>query len=240
MIINAVRLNDGSRNKKELSFEIGWESLLRNGYMKNDADARVFLFQLIIGEYFLTTLYKWYYSPRELLRYSIRYLMIGGNETQEELLTQVSEPAKEFFLQRFQKEPNWMQMLCLRIIRELERRVVTMPEPSGNVFHGLEQTVKKLARRRKMTYDFYLDEILQRKFKIRHNRQALAYIRRIAAKTRDKTIKAAIKQEIVSLEQEQRKLQKELMEILQKHRASLPPEVAASVYNKTIKKTYKN
>lgn len=234
--MDAVRLYDGERTKKELAFEIGWESFLRNRFMKNDADVRVFALQLLVGECFLSTLYKWYYSPREFLRYSIRYLMVGGKETREELLAQVSEPAKEFFLQRFQEEPNWMQLLCLRIIRELERRVVTMQEPSGNVFHGMEQAIEELAHRRKMTYDFYLDEILQRKHRLRCNCRMLAYARRIVAKTSDKTIKVAIRQEIASLERDQRKILEDLKRVIQEHRDSLPREIAAKIYKKTIKK----
>ena len=113
-----------------------------------------------------------------------------------------------------------MQMLCLRIICELERRVVTMPEPSGNVFHGMEQAIEELAHRRKMTYDFYLDEILQRKYRLRRNNRALAYARRIASKTRDKAIKAAMKRESVFLEKQCRELQNELQEILQTHKES--------------------
>ena len=80
--MNVVRLYDGERTKKELAFEIGWESFLRNRFMKNDADLWAVTFQILVGEKFLLTLHKWYYSPRELLRYSIRFLMIGGKETE--------------------------------------------------------------------------------------------------------------------------------------------------------------
>ena len=166
--------------------------------------------------------------------------MVGGTETQEELLAQVSESAKEFFFQRFQKEPNRMQMLCLRIIRELEWRVAMMPEPSGNVFHGMEQAIEELAHRRKMTYDFYLDEILQRKYRFRRNRRMLAYARRIVSKTRDITIKAAIRQEIAILEQDQRKIIKDLKRVIRAHKDSLPSEIAARFYKNTTKKTDKN
>ena len=234
--LDLMRLHDGERSKKELAFEAAWEEFLRTGHMRGDADVWAFALQLLVGESFLSSLYKWYYSPRELLRYSIRYLMVGGKETREELLAQLSEPAKEFFFQRFQEESNWMQMLCLRIIRELERRVITMREPSGNVFHGREQAIEELAQRRKMTYDFYLDEILQRKYRLRRNRRMLAYARRIVSKTRDKAIKAAIRQEIASLERDQRKILKDLKRVVQVHRDSLPPEIAAKIYRNTTKK----
>ena len=231
--MDAVRLYDGERTWKELAFEIGWESFLRNRFMKNDADVRVFALQLLVGEFFLSTLYKWYYSPRELLRYSIRYLMVGGKETREELLAQVSEPAKEFFLQRFQEEPNWMQLLCLRIIRELERRVVTMQEPSGNVFHGMEREVQELAERRRMTYDFYLDEVLSRKYELRRIRRICTFAKRIAAKTRKKEVRLAMRREIAQMTEERFQIQQELKGVIEVHRASLPPEVAAKIYRKT-------
>lgn len=47
--MDAVRLYDGERTKKELAFEIGWESFLRNRFMKNDADVRAFAFFLRAG-----------------------------------------------------------------------------------------------------------------------------------------------------------------------------------------------
>ena len=220
--MNVVRLYDGERTKKELAFEVGWESFLRNRFMKNDADLWAVTFQILVGEKFLSTLHKWYYSPRELLRYSIRFLMIGGKETKEELLAQVSDPAKEFFDQRFKDESKGMQMLCLRVILELERRVMVMPEPTGNVFHGMERAIEKLAHRRKMTYDFYLDEILSRKYSLHRIRWDLSYAQRIAAKTRKKEIRTAMQQVIASLERDQKGLQRKLRTILEAHWASLP------------------
>lgn len=220
--MNFVRLYDGERTKKELAFEIGWESFLRNRFMKNDADLWAVTFQILVGEKFLSTLHKWYYSPRELLRYSIRFLMIGGKETREELLAQVSYPAKEFFYQRFKDKPKGMQMLCLRVILELERRVMVMPEPTGNVFHGMERAIEKLAHRRKMTHDFYLDEILSRKYSLHRIRWELSYAQRIAAKTRKKEIRTAMQQVIASLERDQKRLQRKLRTILEAHWASIP------------------
>ncbi len=235
--MNAVRLHDGERTRKELAFEIGWESFLRNGNMKNDADLRAVIFQLLCGEAFLETLQKWFCSPRELLRYSVRYLMVGGKETKEELLAEISDPAREFYRQTFAEEPNWLQMLCLRVFRELERRVLTMPEPSGNVFHGMEQAVQELAERRRMTYDFYLDEILSRKYELRRIRQICAFAKRIAAKTRKSEVRLTMRREIAQMAQERLKIQQELKGVIEAHRTSLPPEVAAKLYKKTSRKT---
>lgn len=238
--MNAVRLHDGERTRKELAFEIGWESFLRNGNMKNDADLRAVIFQLLCGEAILETLHRWFCSPRELLRYSVRYLMVGGMETKEELLAEISEPARAFYRQNFSVEPNWLQMLCLRVLRELERRVLTMPEPSGNVFHGMERQVQELAERRRMTYDFYLDEVLSRKYALRRIRRICAFAKRIAARTKKSDIRLAMRREIAQMTQERLIIQQELKDAIEAHRASLPPEVVAKLYKKTIKKTDKS
>lgn len=238
--MNAVRLHDGTRTRRELAFEIGWESFLRNGNMKNDADLRAVIFQILVGEGFLETLHKWFCSPRELLRYSIRYLMVGGKETKEGLLEQISGTAREFYRQNFAEEPNWLQMLCLRVLRELERRVLTMPEPSGNVFHGMERAVQELAERRWMTYDFYLDEVLSRKYELRRIRRICAFAKRIAAKTRRKDVRLSMRREIARMTEERFQIQQELKDAIEMHRASLPPEVAAKLYKRTIKKTDKS
>ena len=76
--MDAVRLYDGERTKKELAFEVGWESFLRNRFMKNDADVRVFAFFLRAQGELMALLYKWFFTPGELLRYTARYLMMGG------------------------------------------------------------------------------------------------------------------------------------------------------------------
>lgn len=238
--MNAVRLHDGERTRKELAFEIGWESFLRNGNMKNDADLRAVIFQLLCGEAILETLHRWFCSPRELLRYSVRYLMVGGMETKEELLAEISEPARAFYRQNFSVEPNWLQMLCLRVLRELERRVLTMLEPSGNVFHGMERQVQELAERRRMTYDFYLDEVLSRKYALRRIRRICAFAKRIAARTKKSDIRLAMRREIAQMTQERLIIQQELKDAIEAHRASLPPEVVAKLYKKTIKKTDKS
>ena len=238
--MNAVRLHDGTRTRRELAFEIGWESFLRNGNMKNDADLRAVIFQILVGEGFLETLHKLFCSPRELLRYSIRYLMVGGKETKEVLLEQISGTAREFYRQNFAEEPNWLQMLCLRVLRELERRVLTMPEPSGNVFHGMERAVQELAERRWMTYDFYLDEVLSRKYELRRIRRICAFAKRIAAKTRRKDVRLSMRREIARMTEERFQIQQELKDAIEMHRASLPPEVAAKLYKRTIKKTDKS
>ena len=200
-LMNFVRLYDGERTKKELAFEIGWESFLRNRFMKNNADVRAFAFFLRAQGELLVLLYKWFFTPGELLRYTVRYLMMGGSETKEELLAQLSGYGQAFFArQEFADEVE--QRLCLRLLREVERRAVTIAEPFGNAFHRYEEKIKELAHRRRLPYSFYFEEILMRKYELRRICKTLSYAKHIAARMRNTAQKAALRREIAALEKE--------------------------------------
>ena len=214
--MDAVRLYDGERTKKELAFEIGWESFLRNRFMKNDADVRAFAFFLRAQGELLALLYKWFFTPGELLRYTVRYLMMGGSETKEELLAQLSCYGQAFFArQKFADEVE--QLLCLRLLREVERRAVTIPEPSGNAFHRYEEEIKELAHRRRLPYSFYFEEILMRKYELRQICKTLSYAKRIAARMRNAAQKAALRREIAALEKESIALKRLLVRLAERY-----------------------
>ena len=214
--MDAVRLYDGERTKKELAFEIGWESFLRNRFMKNDADVRAFAFFLRAQGELLALLYKWFFTPGELLRYTVRYLMMGGSETKEELLVQLSGYGQAFFARReFADEVE--QLLCLRLLREVERRAVTIPEPSGNAFHRYEEEIKELAHRRRLPYSFYFEEILMRKYELQQICKTLFYAKRIAARMRNAAQKAALHREIAALEVERIALQRLLARLAERY-----------------------
>ena len=213
---DAVRLYDGERTKKELAFEIGWESFLRNRFMKNDADVRAFAFFLRAQGELLALLYKWFFTPGELLRYTVRYLMMGGSETKEELLEQLSDYGQAFFArQKFADEVE--QLLCLRLLREVERRAVIIPEPSGNAFHRYEEEIKELAHRRRLPYSFYFEEILMRKYELRRICKTLSYAKRIAARMRNAAQKAALRREIAVLEKESIALKRLLARLAERY-----------------------
>ncbi len=214
--MDAVRLYDGERTKKELAFEIGWESFLRNRFMKNDTDVRAFAFFLRAQGELLALLYKWFFTPGELLRYTVRYLMMGGSETKEELLAQLSGYGQAFFArQEFADEVE--QLLCLRLLREVERRAVTIPEPSGNAFHRYEEEIKELAHRRRLPYSFYFEEILMRKYELRQICKTLSYAKRIAARMRNAAQKAALRREIAALEKESIALKRLLVRLAERY-----------------------
>ena len=214
--MDAVRLYDGDRSWKELAFEIGWESFLRNRFMKNDADVRAFAFFLRAQGKLLELLYKWFFTPGELLRYTVRYLMVGGSETTEELLAQLSGYGQVFFArQEFADEVE--QLLCLRLLREVERRAVTIPEPSGNAFHRYEEEIKELAHRRRLPYSFYFEEILMRKYELRRICKTLSYAKRIAARMRNAAQKAALRKEIAVLEKESIALKRLLARLAERY-----------------------
>ena len=214
--MDAVRLYDGERSWKELAFEIGWESFLRNRFMKNDADVRAFAFFLRTQGELLALLYKWFFTPGELLRYTVRYLMIGGSETKEELLVQLSGYGKAFFArQEFADEVE--QSLCLRLLREVERRAVTIPEPSGNAFHRYEEEIKELAHRRRLSYTFYFEEILMRKYEFKRICKTLSYAKRIVSRTRSAAQKAALRREIAVLAKESIALKRLLARLAERY-----------------------
>ena len=214
--MDAVRLYDGERTKKELAFEIGWESFLRNRFMKNDADVRAFAFFLRAQGELLALLYKWFFTPGELLRYTVRYLMMGGSETTEELLAQLSGYGQAFFArQKFADEVE--QLLCLRLLREVERRAATIPEPSGNAFHRYEEEIKELAQRRRLPCTFYFEEILMRKYEFKRICKTLSYAKRIASRTRNAAQKAALRREIAALEKESIALKRRLARLAERY-----------------------
>ena len=214
--MDAVRLYDGDRSWKELAFEIGWESFLRNRFMKNDADVRAFAFFLRVQGELLALLYKWFFTPGELLRYTVRYLMMGGSETKEDLLAQLSCYGQAFFArQEFADEVE--QLLCLRLLREAERRAVTISEPSGNAFHRYEEELKELAHRRRLPYSFYFEEILMRKYELRRICKTLSYAKRIAARMRSAAQKAALRREIAALEKESIALKRLLARLAERY-----------------------
>ena len=205
--VDAVRLYDGDRSWKELAFEIGWESFLRNRFMKNDADVRAVAFFLRTQGELLALLYKWFFTPGELLRYAARHLMVGGTETKGELLEQLSGYGQAFFArQEFADEVE--EKLCLRLLREAERRAATIPKPSGNAFHRYEEEIKELAHRRRLPYTFYFEEILMRKYEFKRICKMLSYAKRIASRTRNVAQKAALRREIAILEAERVALQR--------------------------------
>ena len=214
--MDAVRLYDGDRSWKELAFEIGWESFLRNRFMKNDADVRAFAFFLRAQGELLALLYKWFFTPGELLRYAVRYLMVGGTETKGELLAQLSGYGQAFLArQEFADEVE--EKLCLRLLGEVERRAVTIPEPSGNAFHRYEEEIKELAHRRRLPCSFYFEEILMRKYELRQICKTLSYAKRIAARMRNAAQKAALRREIAALEKESIALKRLLARLAERY-----------------------
>ena len=207
MRLDLMQLFDGERSKKELAFEAAWEEFLRTGHMRGDADVRAFAFFLRARGELLALLYKWFFTPGELLRCAVRYLMVGGTETKGELLSRLSACGQAFFArQKFADEVE--EKLCLRLLREVERRAATIPEPSGNAFHRYEEEIKELAHRRRLSYTFYFEEILMRKYEFKRICKTLSYAKRIASRTRNAAQKAALRKEIAALEAERIALQR--------------------------------
>ena len=214
--LDLMRLHDGERSPKELAFEVAWEEFLRAGHMRGDADVRAFAFFLRAQGELLALLYKWFFTPGELLRYAARYLMVGGTETKGELLEQLSSYGQAFFArQKFADEVE--EKLCLRLLGEVERRAATIPEPSGSAFHRYEEEIKELAHRRRLSYTFYFEEILMRKYEFKRICKTLSYAKRIAARMRNAAQKAALRRKIAILDAERVALQRLLSRLAERY-----------------------
>ena len=102
-------------------------------------------------------------------------------------------------------------------MREVERRAATIPEPSGNAFHRYEEEIKELAQRRRLSYTFYFEEILMRKYELRRICKTLSYAKRIAARMRNAAQKAALRREIAILDAERVALQRLLSRLAERY-----------------------
>ena len=120
-----------------------------------------------------------------------------------------------FARQKFADEVE--EKLCLRLLREVERRAATIPEPSGNAFHRYEEEIKELAHRRRLPYSFYFEEILMRKYELRRICKTLSYAKRIAARMRNAAQKFALRREIAALEKESIALQRLLARLAERY-----------------------
>ena len=78
---------------------------------------------------------------------------------------------------------------------KVERRAATIPEP-------------ELAHRRRLSYTFYFEEILMRKYEFKRICKTLSYAKRIAARMRNAAQKAALRREIAILDAERVALQR--------------------------------
>ena len=73
-LIEAERLNDGSRTKKEIEFELAWKKFIYSHKMPKDIDVIFETFNYLIGERMLEELLIYFYSFREYYYYAYRLL----------------------------------------------------------------------------------------------------------------------------------------------------------------------
>ena len=105
----------------------------------------------------------------------------------------------------------------MRLLREVERRAATISEPSGNAFHRYEEGIKELAHRRRLSYTFYFEEILMRKYEFKRICKTLSYAKRIASRMRNVAQKAVLHREIAILEAERVALQRLLFRLAERY-----------------------
>lgn len=205
------RLDDG-RSKKDLKFEVAWEAFLRYHKTDNDEDMQLFIFTLLAGEDLLALMFKWFYTPKEFARYSIRYLMQHKENSGEDIndyITKLSVYAHEIYRRRFADKQAIYQWLYILMMTEIERRYLYFPEPKNDKFNGMETQIEKLAKRREISVTQYI-ELLHDKYEYRRRGYVLAYAKRFVAKTKDVHVKEQMKKEIALLIRQRKELAKRI------------------------------
>lgn len=160
--IEAERLNDGSRTKKEIEFELAWKKFIYSHKMPKDVDVILETFNFLIGERMLEELLIYFYSFREYYYYAYRLLYLYEYNRDEDNLGHISELPpifqKIFCYQKLDEQANVFIWLYYQLVTEMERRKKITPEPNQAVYEQLIAEQEKTAKRVKMTSEQFMEE----------------------------------------------------------------------------------
>lgn len=161
-LIEAERLNDVSRTKKEIEFELAWEKFIYSHKMPKDVDVILETFNYLIGERMYEELLIYFYSFREYYRYAYRLLYIYEYNPNEDNLGRINELPlifrKIFYYQKLDEQADVFIWLYYRLVTEMERRKKITPEPNQAVYEQLIDEQEKTAKRVKMTSEQFMEE----------------------------------------------------------------------------------
>ena len=90
-LIESERLNDGSRTKKEIEFELAWKKFIYSHKMPKDVDVILETFNYLLGEKMLEELLIYFYSFREYYHYAYRLLYLYEYNPAEDNLGRINE-----------------------------------------------------------------------------------------------------------------------------------------------------
>ena len=161
-LIEFERLNDGSRSKKEIEFEIAWKKFLYSHKMPNDVDVILETFNYLIGERMLEELLVYFYSFQEYYKYAYRLIYLYEYNPEDDVLGLINELPlifrRIFYYQKMDEQADVFIWLYYRLVTEMERRRKLTPEPNQEVYERLIAEQEKIAKRVKMTSKQFMEE----------------------------------------------------------------------------------
>ncbi|MDE6586666.1 MAG: hypothetical protein K2K80_08315 [Clostridia bacterium] len=161
-LIERERLNDGSRAKKEIEFELAWKKFIYSHKMPKDIDVILETFNYLIGERMLEELLIYFYSFGEYYRYAYRLLYLYEYNPEADVLGLINDLPlifrKIFYYQKLDEQADIFIWLYYCLITEMERRKKITPEPTQAVYEQLIDEQEKTAKRVKMTSEQFMEE----------------------------------------------------------------------------------
>ena len=161
-LLETERLNDGSRTKKEIEFELAWKKFIYSHKMPKDIDVILETFNYLIGERMLEELLIYFYSFREYYRYAYRLLYLYEYNSEADVLGLINDLSlifrKIFYYQKLDEQTDVFIWLYYCLVTEMERRRKLTPEPNQAVYERLIAEQEKTAKRVKMTSEEFMAE----------------------------------------------------------------------------------
>jgi len=161
-VIEAERLNDGSRTEKEIEFELTWKKFLYSHKMPKAVDVIFETFNYMIGERMLEELLIYFYSFREYYRYAYRLLYLYEYKPEDDVLGLINDLPlifrRIFYYQKLDEQADVFIWLYCRLVIEMERRRKITPEPNQDVYERLIAEQEKIAKLVKMTSEQFMEK----------------------------------------------------------------------------------
>lgn len=161
-LIEYERLNDGSRTKKEIEFEIAWKKFLYSHKIPNDVDVILETFNYLIGERMLEELLIYFYSFQEYYKYAYRLLYLYEYKPEDDVLGLINDLPliyrRIFYYQKMDEQADVFIWLYCQLVTEMERRRKLTPEPTQATYEKLLDEQEKIAKRVKMTSEQFMEK----------------------------------------------------------------------------------
>lgn len=150
----------------EWKVERFWDEFVSKRKMPDYFDIMVDMFMAGLPSEEYERLLKWFYSYREFLRWTLKYLLIYESKlidekTESALLKKLPKEQREIYQEIFEEAdaPDCCKMTYLILAAEAERRKEAFKvEPKGNAFIELNNELERIAKLKKLTTEEYITE----------------------------------------------------------------------------------